>query len=139
MDVRSETGQQLCPHHHQLQQQKRTTVTHALDDQKKVRYLCPWLVLVWISFLYDFGVFYLAFWFQCKYCQNILVCSMTVILRTTFINSVLIHTYRNIATYSALIETFALRYTMRNRPKPSLFFYLELYLKDDSLTIHKIS
>ncbi len=38
MEVGSETCQHLCPHHQQQQlQQKRKTVTHALEDQKKVR------------------------------------------------------------------------------------------------------
>ncbi|KAL7885392.1 hypothetical protein AOLI_G00056870 [Acnodon oligacanthus] len=39
MEVGSETCQQLCPHH-QLQyqlQQRRRPVTHALEDQKKVK------------------------------------------------------------------------------------------------------
>ncbi len=37
MEVGSETCQHLCPHHQQQQlQQKRKTVTHALEDQKKV-------------------------------------------------------------------------------------------------------
>nr|XP_021326326.1 neuron navigator 2 isoform X7 [Danio rerio] len=38
MEVGSETCQHLCPHHqlHQQLQQKRRTVTHALEDQKKI-------------------------------------------------------------------------------------------------------
>lgn len=45
MEVGSETCQHLCPHHQQQQlQQKRKTVTHALEDQKKV----SWAYLIQI-------------------------------------------------------------------------------------------
>ncbi|KAK2867108.1 hypothetical protein Q8A67_025225 [Cirrhinus molitorella] len=61
MEVGSETCQHLCPHHHLYQQQqvqqKRKTVTHALEDQKKSEFVSEqrlrWAILGDSSLLWN--------------------------------------------------------------------------------------